>query len=166
MNHSKFRKAYFEQYATEDDVYDKQWFPRFFEGSIDWMEEIHSFPDDGIIVYSDPESDIGGFWATTDDDSIEGPFATLEELAVALDYPPDDFCSEIVIENDEITFDDDDEGAGDEDFDDPDFDDEEEEGFDEEGFDDDEEEDDEEEDVDDDFDGEDFSEDDFDEDED
>lgn len=91
MTPEEFRKAYFEQYSEEGDVCNDKWFQRYFDNSTDWLEVEYRAPDEGLVVYSDPESDIGGVWATTAGGVIEGPFQTMAELAVALGYSPRNF---------------------------------------------------------------------------
>ena len=91
MTPEEFRQAYFEQYSEEGDVCNDAWFQRYFDDSNDWLEAEYRAPDEGFVVYSDPESDIGGYWATTGARAIEGPFQTMAEVAVALGYSPRNF---------------------------------------------------------------------------
>jgi hypothetical protein len=135
MTPEEFRNAYFEQYAEDGDVCNDKWFQRYFDNSSDWLEVEYRAPDEGLVVYSDPESDIGGVWATTAGGVIEGPFQTMAELAVALGYSPrnfppdgesDDEFDDLDEEADEDAADDADEPEFDEDFDDEEFDDEDE----------------------------------------
>jgi len=91
MTPEEFRQAYFEQYAEDGDVCNDKWFQRYFDDSSDWLEVEYRAPDEGFTVYSDPESDLGGYWATTSGGVIEGPFQTMGELAVALGYSPRNF---------------------------------------------------------------------------
>jgi hypothetical protein len=145
MTPEEFRNAYFEQYAEDGDVCNDKWFQRYFDNSSDWLEVEYRAPDEGLVVYSDPESDIGGVWATTAGGVIEGPFQTMAELAVALGYSPrnfppdgesDDEFDDLDEEADEDAADDADEPEFDEDFDDEEFDDEDED-FNDDDFDDD-----------------------------
>lgn len=125
MTPEEFRKAYFEQYAEDGDVCNDKWFQRYFDNSTDWLEVEYRAPDEGLVVFSDPESDIGGVWATTTGGVIEGPFQTMAELAVALGYSPRNFPPDGESEDE---FDDLDAEAEEEDGDEadgPDFDDEE-----------------------------------------
>ncbi len=124
MTPEEFRKAYFEQYAEDGDVCNDKWFQRYFDDSTDWLEVEYRAPDEGLVVYSDPESDIGGFWATTTGGVIEGPFETMGGLAVALGYSPRNFPPDGDSDDD---FDDDleedlDEDSTDDEVDDPAFD--------------------------------------------
>jgi len=89
MTPEEFRQAYFEQYSEEGDVCDDEWFAQYFDNSSDWLEVEFRSPKEGFVVYSDPESSIGGYWATTADGEIEGPFPSMSELAVALGYSPE-----------------------------------------------------------------------------
>ena len=91
MTPEEFRQAYFEQYSEEGDVCDDAWFQRYFDDSNDWLEVEYRAPDEGFVVYSDPESDVGGYWATTVGRVIEGPFQTMGEVAVSLGYSPHNF---------------------------------------------------------------------------
>lgn len=91
MTPEEFRQAYFEQYADDGAVCDDAWFENYFDSSSDWLEVEYRAPDEGFVVYSDPESDVGGYWATTSGRTIEGPFQTMAELAVALGYSPHNF---------------------------------------------------------------------------
>jgi hypothetical protein len=135
MTPEEFRKAYFEQYAEDGDVCNDKWFQRYFDNSTDWLEVEYRAPDEGLVVFSDPESDIGGVWATTTGGGIEGPFQTMAELAVALGYSPRNFPPDGEAEDEFDDLDEDvDEDAEDE-ADAPEFDDD----FDEEDFDDDDE---------------------------
>lgn len=119
MTPDEFRKAYFEQYSEEGDVCDDAWFQNYFESSTDWLEVEARGNDEGFVVYSDPESDIGGYWATSSGGVIEGPFQTMAEVATALGYSPRNFPPD-ASDADEDDFDDlDDEDADD---DDPEFD--------------------------------------------
>ena len=145
MTPEEFRNAYFEQYAEDGVVCNDKWFQRYFDNSSDWLEVEYRAPDEGLVVYSDPESDIGGVWATTAGGVIEGPFQTMAELAVALGYSPgnfppdgesDDEFDDLDEEADEDAADDADEPEFDEDFDDEEFDDEDED-FNDDDFDDD-----------------------------
>lgn len=133
MTPEEFRNAYFEQYAEDGDVCNDKWFERYFDNSTDWLEVEYRAPDEGLVVYSDPESDIGGFWATTAGGVIEGPFQTMAELAVALGYSPrnfppdgeaDDEFDDLDADADEEAEDDADEPEFDDDFEDEEFDDE------------------------------------------
>lgn len=146
MTPEEFRQAYFEQYSEDGDVLDDDWFQDYFDSSTDWLEVEYRAPDEGFVVYSDPESDIGGFWAATSGGVIEGPFQTMGELAVALGYSPRNFPPDGDSDDDEFDdldddFEDDEEEAA------PDFDEDEDENFGED-FDEDEEGDDEDEDDD------------------
>ncbi len=91
MTPEEFRQAYFDQYSEDGDVCDDGWFAQYFENSTDWLEVEYRAPREGFVVYSDPESSIGGHWATTADGEIEGPFQSMGELAVALGYSPRNF---------------------------------------------------------------------------
>ncbi len=91
MTPEEFRKAYFEQYSEEEDVCNDAWFQNYFESSSDWLEVEARGNEEGFVVYSDPESDIGGYWATTSGGVIEGPFQTMAEVAIALGYTPGNF---------------------------------------------------------------------------
>lgn len=143
MTPDEFRKAYFEQYSEEGDVLDDAWFQNYFDSSSDWLEVEARGNDEGFVVYSDPESDIGGYWATTSGGVIEGPFQTMAEVATALGYSPRNFPPDAA-DADEDEFDDlDDPLAEDEGEDEPEFDEEFDEDFgdeelDDEDFDDDE----------------------------
>ncbi len=127
MSPDKFRKAYFEQYAEEDDICDASWFESYFENSVDWFDVVFRAEDE-LTIYGDPESEIGGFWAATPDGSVEGPFPTLEALANTLDYSIDEINAGLEQESDDDDFGDDDEDSDEEmdpiDLDDEDFDDE------------------------------------------
>lgn len=105
MTPDEFRKAYFEQYSEEGDVCDDAWFQNYFESSTDWLEVEAKGNEEGFVVYSDPESDIGGYWATTSGGGVEGPFQTMAEVAIALGYAPGNFPPDA-------------DGADDDDFDD------------------------------------------------
>jgi hypothetical protein len=136
MTPEDFRQAYFEQYAEEGDTCDDAWFQNYFDSSSDWLELEYRAADEGFAVYSDPESDIGGFWATLAAGGLEGPFETMAELAIALGYSPRNFPPDADADADEADIDedfdddfdedplaDDDEDEGDEDEDgDEDFD--------------------------------------------
>lgn len=110
MTPEEFRQAYFEQYSEEGDVCDDAWFAHYFDNSNDWLEVEYRAPKEGFVVYSDPESSIGGYWATTAGGGIEGPFQSMGELAVALGYSPRNFPPDADAEDDD--FDDLDEDAG------------------------------------------------------
>lgn len=122
MTPEEFRQAYFEQYADDGDVCDDAWFQQYFDNSTDWLEVIYRAPDEGLVVFIDPESDLGGYWSATSGGVVEGPFQTKAELAVALGYSPDNFPPDDDAEA-EDDFDDLDEDLEDDDEDeDPDFD--------------------------------------------
>ncbi len=145
MTPEEFRQAYFEQYADDGAVCDDAWFENYFDSSSDWLEVEYRAPDEGFVVYSDPESDVGGYWATTSGRTIEGPFQTKAELAVALGYSPHNFPPDSDAD-DEEDFDDldeaaDEDGDGEDEFDEE-FDEAYDEEFDEDGEFDDEDEDD------------------------
>lgn len=129
MTPDEFRKAYFDQYSEEGDVLNDAWFQSYFDSSSDWLEVEARGNDEGFVVYSDPESDIGGYWATTSGGVIEGPFQTMAEVATALGYSPRNFPPDAA-DADEDEFDDlDDPLAEDEGEDDPEFDEEFDEDF-------------------------------------
>jgi hypothetical protein len=113
MTPEEFRQAYFEQYSEEGDVCDDEWFAQYFDNSSDWLEVEFRSPKEGFVVYSDPESSIGGYWATTADGEIEGPFPSMSELAVALGYSPRNFPPDAEAED----FEDDAESEAEDDFD-------------------------------------------------
>ncbi len=123
MTPEEFRQAYFEQYAEDGDVCNDEWFQQYFDSSNDWLEVEYRAPDEGLVVFSDPESDLGGYWATTAGGVIEGPFQTKGELAVALGYSPRNFPpdGEADADDDFDDLDEDLEDADDED-EDPEFD--------------------------------------------
>lgn len=131
MTPDEFRKAYFDQYSEEGDVLNDAWFQSYFDSSSDWLEVEARGNDEGFVVYSDPESDIGGYWATTSGGVIEGPFQTMAEVATALGYSPRNFPPDAAdADADEDEFDDlDDPLAEDEGEDDPEFDEEFDEDF-------------------------------------
>ncbi len=106
MSPEEFRQAYFEQYADDGEVCDDAWFEKYFDSSSDWLEVEYRAPDEGFVVYSDPESDVGGYWATTSGGMIEGPFQTKAELAVALGYSPHNFPPDSDADDEEEDFDD------------------------------------------------------------
>lgn len=129
MTPDEFRKAYFDQYSEEGDVLNDAWFQSYFDSSSDWLEVEARGNDEGFVVYSDPESDIGGYWATTSGGVIEGPFQTMAEVATALGYSPRNFPPDAA-DADEDDFDDlDDPLAEDESGDEPEFDEEFDEDF-------------------------------------
>ena len=138
MTPEEFRQAYFEQYADDGDVCNDAWFQQYFDNSTDWLEVIYRAPDEGLMVYIDPESDLGGYWASTSGGVIEGPFQTKAELAVSLGYAPGNFPPDGDADPDD-EFDDLDEDLEDDEEEDPDFD--EDEDFDEDFDDEDEDED-------------------------
>lgn len=124
MTPEEFRQAYFEQYAEEGDVCNETWFQRYFDDSTDWLEVEYRAPDEGVVVYSDPESDVGGYWAATSGGVVEGPFQTMGELAVALGYSPRNFPPDGETDDDFDDLDADLDEEGEEDDDAPEFDDE------------------------------------------
>lgn len=122
MSPEEFRLAYFEQYAEDGDECDDDWFVRYFDSATDWLEVEYRAPHEGLVVYSDPESDLGGFWAKTSTDEVEGPFQTMAELAVSLGYSPRNFPPDGESDDDFDDLDDDlDEGPIDDETEDPEF---------------------------------------------
>ncbi|HRQ87187.1 MAG TPA: hypothetical protein PLA50_00185 [Bacteroidia bacterium] len=91
MTPEEFRQAYFEQYSEDGDTCNDAWFQQYFDSSTDWLEVEYRGRDESYVVYSDPESDVGGYWATTSVGEIEGPFQTMGEVAVALGFSPRNF---------------------------------------------------------------------------
>lgn len=140
MTPEEFRQAYFEQYADDGEVCNDEWFHQYFDNSTDWLEVIYRAPDEGLMVYIDPESDLGGYWASTSGGVIEGPFQTKAELAVALGYAPGNFPPDGDADADDEFDDLDEDFEDDDEEEDPDFD--EDEDFDEDFDDEDEDEDD------------------------
>lgn len=127
MTSDEFRQAYFDQYAEDGDVCDDAWFQRYFESSGDWLELEYQAQQEGFAVYSDPESDIGGYWATSAAGGLEGPFETMAEVAVALGYSPRNFPPDADADAEEDDYDDlDDELDPDDNEEEPEFDEEDE----------------------------------------
>jgi len=94
MDNDEFRRAYFDQYAEDDHRCDDAWFASYFDEAKDWMEveyRGHSEGDESFTIYSDPDSDVGGYWILQETGLVEGPYQTMSEVAIELGFAPGSF---------------------------------------------------------------------------
>lgn len=104
MDHDEFRRAYFDQYGEDDDRCDDAWFARYFDEAKDWMEVEYrgqSEGDENFTIYSDPDSDVGGFWILQETGTVDGPFQTMSEVAIELGFAPGSFPPDAEPEEDD-----------------------------------------------------------------